>query len=242
MSVPFASVLHATYMRPQKAVAAMRLWFERAANPKGVEYIFACNADDSSWGECFKLALESPFHSQIDFTAQNFAGSAPAWNAAAKISHGQILIQAQDDVEPPQDWDAMLLEWLEGANVDTDHWRKVPTVVAVRDGYRRDRLLCTAICNRLRYEQVGHFLCPDFLSVFSDDDFSYNAYRDERNGKCMVVRADLEFRHEHHYHNPSVPMDATYARENSSEAYRIGAALFAKRNPQAATDGIRDWH
>ena len=227
----------------------MRMWFERADNPDNIEYIFALNKDDKTI-PAFQTAIFKPW-AYLDsdekkkrqiFQYGDFPGSAPAWDAAAKASTGLVLIQAQDDVEPPVGgWDTMLLEWLEGANVNPNHWRTVPTVVAVRDGYRRDRLLCTAICNRVRYNQVGHFLFPEYLSVFSDDDFSYSAYRDERDGKCMVVRTDLEFRHEHAYHNSSVPMDATYARENSSIAYGLGADLFFKRNPEAHKDGLRNW-
>ncbi len=234
---PMFSILHATYGRPEKAVAAMRMWFERAENPGAMEYIFAVNSDD-----IHSITLSTSITSiygESRIVRGNFRGSASAWDAAAKVSTGDILLQAQDDVDPPMAWDAMLLEWLEGANTDINWWRKIPLVIAVSDGYRRDKLLCTAIMNRARYEQCGEFLHSGYLSMFSDDELTYRAFRDERDGRCAVIHTDLVFRHEHHYHNPTVPLDATYLRENSAEAYRIGAALFAQRNPEAGPDGLR---
>lgn len=231
---PLFSLLHATYGRPQKAIAAMHMAMMAAddPSPSNVEYIFATNDDDpthveihdqGSWGVC-----------------GNFRGSAEAWDAAAGISMGQILIQMQDDLELPEGWDSVLIgKIIARAGMN---WRVDPLVVAVGDGYRKDALLCTAICNRARYEQTKEFLHPGYLSVFSDDEWTYRALRDERDGKCTIIRApELTFRHRHHYHDKSVPDDATYRRENSAEAYRIGGALFAERNPRAATDGLRTW-
>ena len=43
---PIFSCLHATLGRPTKAAAAMRTWFDRAAHPELVEYIFACEKSD----------------------------------------------------------------------------------------------------------------------------------------------------------------------------------------------------
>lgn len=246
---PTFSLLHATYRRPEKAVAAMRMWFERAERPESVEYIFAVNREDDATLEALRLLREKATYPEADadiipqfkLVIGDFAGSAPAWDAAAKVSLGDLLIQGQDDVECPKLWDGCLLEWLEGANMDPYYWRRVPTIVAVKDGYRKDFLQCTAIMNRRRYEQQGYFLWPQFISVFSDDDFTIRGLADERDGKCMIVRTDLEFRHEHAYHNPTVPMDATYERENSSEAYALGSALFLQRNADLVARGFKTW-
>ncbi len=236
---PTFSLCHATWGRPEKAFAAFKRAMLNTFNRR-TEYIFAVNSDDTPTLQMLG-SLSDHDCGLTRIVTGGFSGSAPAWDAAAKASTGDILIQMQDDLELPDSWDEILMEWLEGANLDPSWWREVPVVVAVRDGYRRDALLCTAICNRRRYEQRGHFICPEFWSVFSDDDFSYAAYRDERDGECAVIRTDSVFRHEHHYHNPAVPDDLTYQRENSPEAYRLGAELFARRNPEAATDGLVTW-
>jgi hypothetical protein len=236
------SLLHATYGRPQKAIAAMRMALERAADPKGVEYIFAANTGDV----CLPM-LQVPGQltpARTDVALGDFAGSAPAWDAAAKLSTGHILIQMQDDLELPRYWDALLLLELRKMPFEggPNAWQEIPLFIAVSDGYRKDGLCCTAIMNRARYEQVGEFLHAGYQSVFSDDEVTYRALRDAQYGACKFIDArNIIFRHRHHYHDKTVPMDATYERENSPEAYRIGSELFAKRNPSAATDGIRTW-
>ncbi len=232
MSIIF-SVLHATYGRPEKAVAAMRMWRERAARPESVQYILCADADDLTRFDMNMGSENTRGFGSFAFVEHPGTGSASAWDFAAKFSTGNILLQAQDDCEPPPHWDDLLLSRIEIGSG--------PFFMAVSDGYRKD--FChMAIMNRARYKQTGEFVCPEFISVFSDDDVYYRAKRDARDGKCTLFEArDLEFRHEHCFHNKSVPFDATYERENSSEAYRIGAALFAKRNPTAATDGLKTW-
>ncbi len=236
---PAFSLLHATYGRPEKAAAAMQMALQRAIRPRLIEYIFAFNNDDPSNAEgTFRMPECELEFNRIDFARGNFIGSAPAWNAAANLCTGEILVQMQDDLELPEGWDFSLASRLADRLENLDQ----PAVIAVSDGYRTDDLCCTAIMNRARYVQTGEFLHPGYMSVFSDDDFTYRALRDHKEDKCTFISArDLVFRHRHHYHDKSVPMDATYERENSSEAYRIGAALFAERNPLAATDGIRTW-
>jgi hypothetical protein len=225
------SILHATRGRPEKAIAAMKMWEARAAAPSAVEYIFCVDEEDEHTRRNLIFGPTKFHHAFVCFNEGR--GSAPAWNTAAKRSVGHILIQASDDIEPPESFDLQIMRRM-------DFYK--PTVLAVSDGYRKDGLLVTAICNRSRYCQQGEFLHPGYTSVFSDDEFSWRAYRDSRDGNCNVINArDLVFKHEHHYHNKTVPFDATYERQNSPENYEQGRKLFFERNPEAATDGLRNW-
>lgn len=237
---PIISILHATFGRPKKAITAMRQWHERADNPGLIEYILSVEENDPSFAELKPLLHQlrvEPRFSCVGLIMGRNLGSAGAWNQAAMRAAGSLLIQAQDDVTPPEHWDSLLLARL------PDNWSDSFIFVAVGDGYRKDRLCCTAIMTKKRMEQEGHFLCPEFISVFSDDDVTYRAIRDARAGECKWIDArDLIFRHDHHYHCPAkVEWDATYARENSPEAYERGRKLFFERNPEAATDGLRNW-
>lgn len=227
---------------------AMHMFCDRAANPNGVEYIFALNADDPTADQVMKLVEAELLHpsmpasrfARIDFVQGDFHGSAPAWDAAAKVSTGAILIQGQDDVEPPVAWDSLLLKRLSESS-DAVH-EGVPFFVAVGDGYRKDALCCTAIMSRGYYDLEGHFLFPGYMSVYSDDEVTYRALRNARDDKSYFIEArDIVFLHRHHYHDKSVPMDATYARENHVHAYALGQKLFLERNPRALTDGLKTW-
>jgi hypothetical protein len=239
---PVFSILHASLGRPEKAFAAMIDWIAKSNYPDLVEYIFALNADDPTAHELInKLVPGRLLGERVHVVQDQFSGSAAAWDAAAKIAKGDLLIQAQDDVEPPGLWASGLMDVLlkeVGGN-----WRNEPVVIRVSDGYRQDGLMCTAIMTMARVRQEGHFIFPGYLSVFSDDEVTFRAMRDSRMGICKLIDArDLVFRHRHHYHDKSVPFDATYSKENSAEAYIHGEKLFFARNPEARTDGIITWH
>lgn len=245
-TTPDFTLLHATYGRPEKAIAAMRMALERAVFPKYLEYIFAINEDDETRWKFSELIMAS--NMETGFTSRavidNFAGSAPAWDAAANESTGEILIQMQDDLELPENWDIKLGGILYRNFGDIPIWENPPpsAFIATSNGFRKDALCCTALMTRARYKQCGEFLHAGYQSVFSDDDVTYRAMKDARDGKCKFIDArELVFLHRHHYHDKTVPMDATYERENSAEAYRLGAELFAKRNPEAAIDGLVTW-
>lgn len=235
---PTFSVLHATRGRPKKAGQAMRMWQDRAMDPRACQYILCCDENDETRFDAIRETADLDRFGHSCYVDHPGTGSAAAWDFAAKFSIGHILIQAQDDVEPPQDWDHLLLaHWVANTRAPDE-----PAFIAVSDGFRKDELCCTAIMNRARYKQCGEFLHAGYLSMFSDDEVTYRAKRDARDGKCTFINArDLIFLHRHHYHDKSVPMDATYEIENSAEAYRIGGALFAKRNPDAHKDGLRNW-
>jgi hypothetical protein len=239
---PLFSVLHATMGRPVKAIEAMKLW-RNAEHPGLVEYSFCTTAGDPTF---YDLAhslrnqqMLSTFH-RIHFMECVRPGSAPAWDFAAASCRGDLLIQSQDDLEPPEHWDTLLIDEIK--RQVGEHWRNIPLFVAESDGYRKDELCCTAIMNRKRFEQCGHFIPPEYLSVYSDYEVTYRAKRDARDGKCMFVDArQIVFRHRHHYHDKTVPMDQTYEWENSAHAYNFGHGLFHQRNPEAIRDGLRTW-
>jgi len=240
---PVFSVLHATLGRPQKAIAAMWRFHNHAKEPEDVEYIFSVNHDDPTREELAKL-LESvgkTLRFGRYFTVVSDAlGSAAAWNGAALVSKGEILVQGQDDVEPPFDWDEELIKAIIGPpHIHLDTVK--PFFIAVRDGYRKDALCCTAIMSRSYMEMEGHFLFPGYLSVFSDDEVTYRALRNNRDGRARLIPTEIVFLHRHHYHDKAVPWDDTYARENSPRAYAVGEKLFHERNPRAATDGLKTW-
>lgn len=242
MKPPTISLLHATYGRPEKAIETMKQWEAAASRPEQIEYIFAANIDDPTRGTLWNGLPRfggSFFHQMI--VEGNFKGSAPAWDFAAQVSSGQLLIQVQDDVFPPHNFDDLLMDVIMLAGIGRA-WETRPFFIGVSDGYRKDDLCCTAIMSRTRMEQEGFFLFPEFLSVYSDDDVTIRALGDAERGTSTFVNArQLIFKHEHYLHNKYVPNDETYARENSSEAYDIGAKLFAERNKDLIARGLRTW-
>lgn len=223
------SLLHATRGRPAKAVAAYKMWHERAhAYAPEIEHVFSTDFDDPQGEELYDLMTEAAVHENWTITANANKGSAEAWNNAYKASCGKLLIQVSDDMEPPEWWGSLL------SIKSSDYEWTEPLVIAVSDGYRKDKLMTTFICTRAYADMQGEFICPDYVSVFSDDDASYRAWKAAQEGRCVLIDArDLVFKHRHHYHDKSVPWDGTYAKQNDPKAYAQGQRLFLERNPEA---------
>lgn len=208
---PVLSVIHATRGRPEKALAARADYLGKALDPSRVEYLFVVDQDDSA-----SLAVLGA-HFTVVVTPK---GCNHAFNEGVRVASGQTLVIAADDVVPPDQWDALVLERLGDPTK--------PKVLAVSDGHRKDRLMAHPILTRARLlQQGGTVFHPEYEGVFADTDFTTWAYQDG----VVVEARDLVFRHEH----PSFghgEWDEGYRRQNTEEAYRKGSAIFARRFPR----------
>lgn len=211
------SLLHATRGRPVLASNARRMWLNRAANPDAVEHIFAIDMDD---GDSLPLSV---FRHVINTKPET--ASVGAWNAAAHASAGHILIQLNDDFIPPMHWDRLIIEAMSG-RLDT------PAVLQVIDGHRTDEQLCIAIMNRARYKQQGHFLHPRFKSVYSDDYFSWSAWKDG----IVIPAKHIVIEHDHPYFKGGEGWDEVYAKHNSSDRYLEGERIFNELTGRSESD------
>ena len=247
---PKISLLHATFKRPEKALATMRHWLQMAFLTGKIEYILAVNEDDETAHAGNGLLHEArliaaTYGATVNAVMGFFKGSAPAWSEAAKHATGDLLIQVSDDFEPPAGWDMLLYTELEIAAPLTDPkgcWEHRPIFVLVSDGHREGHLATMLVVTRKYYELDGYFLWPGFASVYSDDHASYRALKRREDGSAIYVEAKhIVFNHRHHYHDPSVPMDEVYSRQNSAENYASGAEQFAALNPDADGSPLLDW-
>lgn len=228
---PSISLLHSTLWRPEKAIACMQLWASRCSCPGDVEYVIAYERDDKSTEAAldnFLPEYEAPWaHGGVVVIRGDFKGSAPAWDAAYRASSGDLLVQVSDDFSCPVDWDVALLARLPAG------WEGKPIVIAVNDGLRRDKMLTMFVCTRNYAELAGEFLHKGYQGVFSDSEATHRAYLRHETGLATVIEArDLLFTHNHHCKS-NEPEDATYAHQNSPEAYEAGKKLFMERNPGA---------
>ena len=206
------TLLHATRGRAQKAWECRERWMGAAVNPHLIEYIMAVDEDDQASRELarqFKHVVVEP------------GSCVRAWNAAARMADGQILVQLSDDWTPPAGWDRAILDAFEGVTG--------PAVLAVSDGTRKDSLLCMAILNRARLQAQGELFFEGYESVFSDNEFSHRAWAD---GVVIDRRASLVFEHAHPFFGKA-EWDETYRRNNDENRYDRGRALFMARNPDA---------
>lgn len=206
------SLLHATRGRALKAMEARIRWLDLAAEPDAVEHIFALDADDE----------QGPLLCTFRHIVQKSGGPVGAWNLAARISHGKVLVQMSDDFVPPLHWDRILWERLSGAveeNVEgvSEDWWKEEKVLRVSDGNRTDGLLVLGIVTRGWYARRGVLFHPRFFSMFSDNWLTMEA---DRAG-AIVEAKDVVFEHLHPAFGKA-EMDATYARSNALLHYATG--------------------
>lgn len=219
------SLLHATRGRPRKAAGARRAWLEMAADPDAIEHIFAIDLDDQK-------SLPLTVHRHLMMTGDQ--GPVGAWNAAAQASRGEVLVQLSDDWEPFQGWDTAILD----AIGDTS----MPKVLAVGDGTRNDDLLCMAVLTRARYRDQGYLFHPEFFSMFSDNHFSAEAWKD---GVVIDARDRIQFEHVHPAFGKG-EMDATYEHSNAAHNYKAGAGIIRRLENgvrvSSEIDGWCDFH
>lgn len=210
------SLLHATRGRPGKAWRTRMDWLRLAENPDSIEHIFGIDADDVS-SAMLTVARCCVSHANT--------GPVGAWNECAKHAKGQVLVQLSDDFEAFQGWDTAILNAFESAHdplIYKPNDLSMPAVLAVSDGNRSDDLLCMAIITRARYEQQGYLFHPEFFSMFSDNWFSYCAFRD---GVVIDARDRITFEHMHPAFGKG-ENDATYERSNAGLNYVWGKGIF----------------
>ena len=245
------SLLHATRGRPKKALATRELFFRTAFIPIAVEHTFGIDADDkesiTALNQYRHLIIEEP------------AGCVKAWNALASIAQGKVLVQVSDDWIPPMHWDEAIWRALEketkARGGEEAQVGDVPLVVAIHDGHRTDGLLCMAILTRARYDQqrdptgtknaldpskevMGepYLFSPEYHSMFSDNEFSFRAWRDE---VVLDLRKEITFAHQHPIFEgkPVEQWDETYRRQNAQANYQQGWEVFCRRNPECQHPG-----
>jgi hypothetical protein len=216
------SLLHATRWRPRHAQAARDMWTSRASGKHSVEYIYAVDSDDAetlAWGLTGGGIVVGESRGNVD-----------AYNRAAYASHGDILVQVHDDVEPPQDWDLLIAAKLQDVSR--------PLVLHVDDGLpnevnKNPLLTPVMVCTRAWAQKLGGLWFPDYVSVCCDDDASEKAYAED----CVVDGKDITLRH--HWGGPS--RDETQLRSYARANWDHGQRLLAERRNAGFPDAPERW-
>jgi len=227
--VPTFSIIHATLNRTAQAMAYRELWMTRADKPEMVEYIFGLHEGD----EQSRKHLGGFLHT----VAPDGCGCPTNYDMAAGLATGTIIIQAQDDVEPPQGWDTAILRHC------GDHLN-MPFFLATCDGARgADSPVVVTTVMSLNYMALkatrdpgeNGFFHRGYTGTHADTENTYRARQDAKAGLCKYIEAhDITLEHHHPLWKPEVPWDSTYEVENNTETTTFCKALFMLRNPTSA--------
>jgi len=233
------SLLWATRGRRRVYPAVPRWWRETAANPERIELVL-CTDEDDEVATIERYEIANPDIHVINKGKGNVA----AYNTAAEVCTGDVLIQVMDDVNPCLNWDEQILRQIP----DVDE----PWVVGIADGptvgpipmqpgslgrcigYGAKKRICTIFCcTRAWYEHCGYLYYPEYYSMYADDDITEKARKEGRLLECWSEICMP--------HNWGMWGRDEVWKETNKEAHRIlGRALLQKRRANGFTGGFRD--
>ena len=87
--------------------------------------------------------------------------------------------------------------------------------------------ICGSDVHMAQADEDGYIYYPEYISMFCDNDWQETA---RLRGK-VIDGMRLTFKH-NHYSVGGLPLDATYRKEESQEAWNHGQALFRKRQKE----------
>jgi hypothetical protein len=214
------------------ALAAHDKWVEMASGEVTLEYIFSIDDDDPT----NRPGTSAPRPSQLFDNVQaqvriglDNRGNVDAYNRAAWVSTGQVLVQVHDDVTPPQDWDLLILDKIQDVTK--------PALIHVNDGTppgvnadKKGWLPTIAILTRAFAEKVGGMWNPGYISLFCDDDLGQKAILDG----VFMDAPDIMFVHDWQ----GAERDETQKRSYAQANWEHGERLFLTRKAAGFPDGV----
>lgn len=208
------SLIHPSYKRPQQALDCIKYWVSQSREPNKIEYILSIDRPDAY----NYLSVIPQMHQIVDAKVCVHPNKSvvPALNNGAKLATGDVLVYLSDDFTCPHHWDDELENVVKGKN-DFAIW--------VNDG-AQDRILTIHMLSKSYYQKLGYMYYPEYFSVYVDNDLTEQVKKDN----VMVNARHLLFKH-NHYSILGTKPDETYLKENCSEAYKTGKAIFQKRWP-----------
>ena len=212
---PKISLLHPSRGRPLKSISTDKYWLDRAGD---VEVETIVMVDDSDPKAIEYFPLYSPYNPKHFIVSKNNDSVVQATNRLAEACSGDILIYLSDDFKCPENWGELLVREFEEDR---------PMLVKVDDCLQRFDVpvLTIPIMNRALYERLGYFWCPQYRSMFVDEDLYWTA----RKLNALKLAPHLAFPHEHPA-NGKAPDDETYRR--SAANWDQGYSAFQLRKAQ----------
>lgn len=238
MARPVISLIHATARLPLGWKPALDAWLSNARRfslaDGSLEVVLCVDQADAQQLPLDQLPQDGDVKVAVNMGRQC---AVDAWNVAASVATGALLVTVADDWFPPEAWDVALDELLseqyrQSGGDASESWNTddaFERAVWVATGGNRD-LMMFSILTRSYYERYGRVFYPDYIGMYADNDFQEQCKAD---GVLVDARETLPmFPHFHPAMGTAEP-DEIYARQNRSEAYEVGARVFATRWPDA---------
>lgn len=213
MSLPTFSLCHASARLPDGWVPAALAWCNNADHPETVEHVVVTDEP--------LIAPRAIFMQTLFRVNTGRRCAVDAWNKAADLSAGKVLITVADDWFPCLHWDTELLTVI--PDLDGEY------VVEVDTG-GNPGLLTFSMLTRKYYERYGYIFYPEYLGMLADDDFTAVARRDG----VVIDARHLFFQHKHPAYG-TAEMDAVYEHQHRPIAFEVGERVFKRRQQEGFT-------
>lgn len=208
------SIVHATWHRARSPVEVREVWLTKAEHPELIEYVFAVDADD-------ELSLVWTTGCQrVVSPADPRSTTVRNWNAAAKLTSGELLVVVADDLFPPMHWDKHLRRIVQGLSPS----RQAFAIKVTDSPSHRDTLMRHPVISRALFERNGLF-DPRFRGVYCDDDITLTCFW----RYAILDGRELVLDHRHPALDESITQSASQTRQNQTEEYRHGAAVLKSK-------------
>ena len=178
------SLLHPT-VRPDKWQVACEDWFKNCDQPHDIEYILV--PERAKFSELFLPRIQ--FDNFVMTMNEGPATLVGAFNFAATLSHGDVIMAIADDYFSAPHWDTDILHLLEG-KMHTEAVIWANSNVPCLDVYT----IVHPILTREYYKRLGYIFNSIYDSCYSDVEFNDVA---QAAGVVIDAREKLRFNHTH---------------------------------------------
>jgi hypothetical protein len=209
----------------------MNVWHERCADPGQVEYVMCTDSgrDQEAWARQgdWAFGLWQKWHPFKFVLNEGRRCAVDAWNEAARVSAGDVLITVADDYFPPEHWDLALLKAISDKHFSYEgtvcDFGSVEYVLDVDNGDGSDWLLPFSFISRAYYKRLGCMFWPEYYGLGADNDFTERARMDG----VVIDARHIKFSH------PQLPADdPIYQWQHRPEAEEAYRRVFSKREAQ----------
>lgn len=183
--------------RSQKSVETLKKYINLASNIDNIKIIVSIDDDD-------KTVTESMFkiHDCVEVISGPSLGKIGAINRdMPDPSTFDIVLLASDDMIPIiKGYDDIIRSKM------IEHFPDTDGVLWFNDGYAGFKLNTLVICGSKYYSRFGYLYCPEYKSLFCDNEFMDVANRLGR----QIYFNDVIIKHEHPANNSNIKNDSVY--------------------------------
>jgi hypothetical protein len=207
--------------RPEKFKQTLKKYLE-CIEYDNVRIVVTINKDD----DLSRAALlEVVLNTKMPEGCQVFSDQVEIKSKVEAVNHGvkeladwfDVVCVISDDMIPTKGFDKVIIDRMQKYYPDTDG------ALFFNDGYMKDELCTLSVMGKKYFNRFGYIYHPEYVSLFCDDEFTQVGRLLNR----MIYIDKVIIKHEHYFHNKSIPNDQLYAYNNSF--YQRDKVIFNNR-------------